>query len=250
MERRWFEHGEVTSTSDVAFAAIEAGLARHGDVHTARVQTAGRGRRGREWVQAPHEGLALSLVQLPPPPAPSPAGLTMGAGLGVLEACAALGLAGGRLKWPNDLLVGDAKLAGVLVETRGLDPDAPHYVVGVGLNVRQTAFPAELLAERPVTSLALQGVDVRLRQAADVLVQCLDRRLSQVGPEPARLAADYLAALGLAGALVDVEVGGNRLRGRLAGLDLAAGIALDTSEGRRAVPLEHVAALARVPSDD
>lgn len=250
MERRWFEHGEVTSTSDVAFAAIEAGLAAHGDVHTARVQTAGRGRRGREWVQAPREGLALSLVWLPPAPAPSPAGLTMGAGLGVLEACAALGLADGRLKWPNDLLVRGAKLAGVLVESRGLDPAAPHYVVGVGLNVRQTSFPPELLEERAVTSLALEGVDARLRQAADVLVQCLDLRLSQVVPDPAGLAADYLAALGLAGALVDVEVGGNRLRGRLAGLDLAAGLALDTAQGRRVVALEHVAGLARVPSDD
>ena len=246
MDARWFEHEEVSSTSDVAFEALAAGTARHGDVHTARVQTAGRGRRGRTWHQMPGEGLALSLVWLPPAPAPSPAGLTMAAGLGLHDCCAELGLRGGRLKWPNDLLAAGGKLAGVLVESRGLDPGAPHYVVGVGLNVRQSRFSAELEAEQPVTSLLREGLDVPLRNAAETLREALAGRLAQVTTGPARLTADYLTALGLAGAAVDVTVGSKTTRGRLAGIDLGTGLTLEADAGTRQIPLEHITRLCAV----
>ena len=120
---------------------------------------AGRGRLGRTWHSSAGEGLYASLILRPPPPAPNPAALTMAAGLGVIEGLEALGLAGARLKWPNDVLHGSGKLAGLLVESRGLDPRAPAFVAGVGVNVRQRAFPAELEAERAVTSLALLGLE-------------------------------------------------------------------------------------------
>lgn len=243
MHGRWFEHEEVASTSDVAFEALAAGTARHGDVHTARSQTAGRGRRGRAWRQEAGSGLALSLVWMPGSPAPSPAGLTMAAGLAVLDASRTLGLEGGRLKWPNDLLVGDAKLAGVLVESRGLDPAAPCYVVGVGLNVLQERFPAELEAERPVTSLRLAGVRADLRATGEAVRTALYRRLEAVTADPLGLARDYLAALGLEGERVRVEIGSEAVEGRLAGLELPSGLKLTTTSGLRTLPLEHIAAL-------
>lgn len=243
VQGRRFEHEEVTSTSDVAFEALAAGTARHGDVHTARSQTAGRGRRGRAWQQEPGAGLALSLVWMPGAPAPSPAGLTMAAGLAVLDACRALGLAGGRLKWPNDLLVADAKLAGVLVESRGLDPAAPHYVVGVGLNVLQQRFSAELEAERAVTSLAREGVEAHLRSAGDAVRAALFERLPTVTADPRGLAHDYLAALGLEGERVRIEIGSEALEGRLEGLELDLGLRIATTSGPRTLLLEHIASL-------
>jgi BirA family biotin operon repressor/biotin-[acetyl-CoA-carboxylase] ligase len=110
-------------------------------VHVATGQTAGRGRLGRRWESASGAGLFLSLVLLPseaphpaaltpPHPAaltpPHPAALTMSAGLALLAAVHALGLAAAELDWPNDLVVplraARAKLAGILVEARGLDP--------------------------------------------------------------------------------------------------------------------------------
>ncbi|MCB9903053.1 MAG: biotin--[acetyl-CoA-carboxylase] ligase [Planctomycetes bacterium] len=243
MHGRRFEHEEVTSTSDVAFQSLADGTARHADVHTARSQTAGRGQRGRVWRQEADAGLALSLVWMPGPPAPSPAGLTMAAGLAVLDACRALGLVGGRLKWPNDVLVGDAKLAGVLVESRGLDPTAPRYVVGVGLNVLQAGFPDELEAERAVTSLRLAGVAAQLPAAREAVAAALCERLASVTADPRGLADDYLTALGLRGERVRVEVGSRALEGRLEGLDPADGLSLATAEGPRRVALEHISAL-------
>jgi BirA family transcriptional regulator, biotin operon repressor / biotin---[acetyl-CoA-carboxylase] ligase len=243
VDGRWFEHEEVTSTSDVAFQALAAGTARHGDVHTARVQTAGRGRRGRGWQQEPGAGLALSLVWMPGPPAPSPAGLTMAAGLAALDACRGLGLDGGGLKWPNDLLVRGAKLAGVLVESRGLDPAAPHYVIGVGLNVLQDHFSSELEAERPVTSLHLESIETDLRAAASAVHGALLDRLAAVTGDPRGLSRDFLSALGLAGTRVRVEVGSEHLEGTLEGLQLGSGLALETATGPRTLPLEHIAAL-------
>jgi BirA family biotin operon repressor/biotin-[acetyl-CoA-carboxylase] ligase len=246
VEGRRFEHVEVSSTSEVAFEALAAGVAQHGDVHTARSQTAGHGRRGRAWWQEPGAGLALSLVWLPDPPAPSPAGLTMAAGLAVRDACAALGLHGAQLDWPNDLMVGDAKLAGVIVESRGLDPAAPHYVVGVGLNVLQSAFPAELEAERAVTSLRRAGVETTVREAGEAVRRALFERLAQVTRDPRGLARDFLGALGLEGALVRVDVGSEVIEGHLEALQLAPGLTLRTAAGPRTLALEHITALRRL----
>lgn len=243
MDGRWFEHEEVTSTSDVAFQAIAAGTAQHGDVHSARKQTAGRGRRGRAWQQEPGAGLALSLIWMPGPPAPSPAGLTMAAGLATLDACRALGLAGGGLKWPNDLLAHGAKLAGVLVESRGLDPAAPHYVVGIGLNVLQERFSSELEAERAVTSLLLEGVQTTVPAAGEALHDALHRRLATVTERPDEPARDYLEALGLAGERVRVEIGPETLEGRLEAIELGSGLRIETSHGPRTLALEHISAL-------
>ncbi len=77
-------------------------------------QTAGRGRRGRRWYSAPGADIAFSLsaeVAKPPP------GLSLVAGVAAARALRALGVAQAALKWPNDLLVGGAKLGGILVET-------------------------------------------------------------------------------------------------------------------------------------
>lgn len=250
---RLLQHGEVDSTSERAFAALAAGTARHGDVHLAETQSAGRGRRGRAWASARGEGLYLSVVLLPAS-LPHPAALTMGAGLAVLEAAGALGAASARLKWPNDVLVADAagspaaKLAGILVEARGLDPARPHAVVGIGLNVRQRAFPPELEAERAVTSLARLGLERTLEEARNALLARLAPRLEEACEHPAASARAYAAALGLDGRPVRLAHGRGEVRGRLLALGLD-GIELETSGGRARHLLEHVQALEALDLD-
>jgi BirA family biotin operon repressor/biotin-[acetyl-CoA-carboxylase] ligase len=252
---RVFRHGVVDSTSERAFAALASGAARDGDVHVAAGQTAGRGRLGRRWESAHGEGLFLSLVLLPartPHPAaltpPHPAALTMAAGLALLAAVRALGLATAELDWPNDLVVPSpdatrAKLAGILVEARGFDPGRPHAVVGVGLNVRQRAFSPELASERPVTSLALCGLDVTVDAALDAVLATLPGRLELACTAPERVAADFARASGLVGRLVRVVHGRAEERGRLVALSLA-GLELSGEDGRRTrVALEHAQAV-------
>ncbi len=245
MELCCIHHDLVDSTSERAFAALAAGTARHGDVHVARGQTAGRGRLGRRWHSAADEGLYASLVLLPPPPAPAASIdgplVTIAAGLAVLDAVRALGASDVRLKWPNDVVAGDAKLAGVLVETRGLDPLKPHYVVGIGMNVRQLDFPPELVNEREVTSLRALGIDVSVVHARDCVMDSLARRIDDIAHARERLAGMYLEATGLLDRGVVLRTAGEEHRGVLAGLSLERGsLSLRTDTGLLDVPLGFV----------
>ena len=153
-------HASLPSTNDRALAWAREG-APHGALVTADEQTAGRGRLGRRWASPAGEGLYASVVLRPAEVYLN--GLAGGAGWS--PRWSALGLAVGlgvhmgisrwvpetRLKWPNDLLVGRRKLAGVLCETRwqGATPDV---VIGFGINVLQRGFSEDLNA----TSLALE----------------------------------------------------------------------------------------------
>lgn len=143
-------HVSIGSTNDRALTWARAG-APHGAMVTADTQTAGRGRLGRRWVSPAGEGLYVSVVLRPAQGwSRRWAALGLAVGLGLRE-----GLAGWlpelRLKWPNDLLIGGRKLAGVLCETRWQGP-VPDVVIGFGINVGQAVLPAELNA----TSLAIE----------------------------------------------------------------------------------------------
>ena len=121
----------TSSTQDVARAEAEAG----GPVGTAVLaeeQTAGRGRLGRAWVSPAGKNIYVTLVMRPP--APKLRVLSIVSPLAIAEALEGIGLAP-RLKWPNDVLVGGRKIAGILIETE-LSGDAVKYaLVGIGLNV-------------------------------------------------------------------------------------------------------------------
>jgi BirA family biotin operon repressor/biotin-[acetyl-CoA-carboxylase] ligase len=239
----------VDSTSERAFAALRDGTARHGDVHWAREQTAGRGRRGAAWHSARDEGMYASVVLLPSEPIP-PAALTMAAGTAVCAAVRELGVAAARLKWPNDVVVESAKLAGILVETRGLDPLRPHYVVGIGVNVAQREFPAELVRERAVTSLALCGASASVESVLERVTEHLERALDELERSPDRIASAYLDATELRGREVVLEMPEGELRGHLAGLSLARGVELARNGGSRSfAPLEHVRQLRAAPEE-
>jgi BirA family transcriptional regulator, biotin operon repressor / biotin---[acetyl-CoA-carboxylase] ligase len=246
MQSRLFLHDVVDSTSERAFAALAAGDARHGDLHVARAQTAGRGRLGKTWHSPPGEGLYASFVLLPgPPPWPAPAA-TMAAGLAVRDAVRALGLGAARLKWPNDVVVDGAKLAGILVETRGLVPERPHYVVGIGVDVLQREFPPGLLAERAVTSLARQGLACSVEDVRDAVLAALGPRLDSIRAGLPALERDYLDAAGLAlgRSRVRVLAGGRELAGTLVALSVREGVRVRADDASlEAAPLELVHAV-------
>ena len=113
---------------------LDAQSGKHGDVFTADFQTEGRGRLGHKWLSAPGENLIMSAVLSVEGMEPQEAAtLPLAAGLAAAKAV------GGLLKWPNDVLVGGRKVAGILCERRG-----DCVIVGIGVNVRQTKFPAEI----------------------------------------------------------------------------------------------------------
>ncbi len=140
------------STNDeaAAWARDAAEPAPHGAVVVAASQTAGRGRQGRIWHSPPGENLYVSIVLRPPLPPNRVPPLTLCAGLAVCEVVNSLGPSA-SIKWPNDVLIGGAKVAGVLTEMSTRAQKLDSVVIGIGLNVNSDAFPPELTA----TSLLL-----------------------------------------------------------------------------------------------
>jgi len=244
-------HGVVDSTSERAFAALADGSAEHGDVHVATGQSAGRGRQGRVWLSAEGEGLYASVVlaltgaHAIKAGMPSPVALSMACGLAVLDAVRALGLSTARLDWPNDLVTpGPAKVAGILVESRGGGPP-DMCVLGFGLNVLQTAFPPDLEAERAVTSLAREGITASVEEALGALLVALPGRLDQASADPTATGGDYLAATGLGRAAVRVIHGQAESTGTIQRMDPSEGLVLATGAGKHEViELAHVRSVA------
>src|SRR5471032_2219017 len=128
----------IDSTNAEALRAIERGLAAPFLVLAER-QTAGRGRRGRKWVSPFAENLYYSLVLRIEGGMRQLEGLSLVVGLAVMRALREQGVAGVGLKWPNDLLVGQKKIAWILLELVGDPADVCHVVLGVGINVNMQA---------------------------------------------------------------------------------------------------------------
>jgi len=173
---------ETRSTNDLAAAAAERG-APEGTTFVAGAQTAGRGRRGREWFSPPGSGLYLSTIVRRASIAPW---LTLGGGVAVAEGIrTATGLPV-QIKWPNDIVsVGGTgfrarrKIAGILCEASSGPDGVQHVVLGIGINVGPASFPPELSDRAGAIETELgRGVDAGA-VLAQVLV-ALSRVLSEV----------------------------------------------------------------------
>lgn len=108
---------------------------KSGSVCVAEYQSAGRGRRGREWVSPFGANLYLSMYWRLDAGMAAAMGLSLVVGVAVVEALEVMGVEGVKLKWPNDLYHNDKKLAGILVELSGQSGGAAHIVIGLGLNL-------------------------------------------------------------------------------------------------------------------
>ncbi len=139
----------VSSTNDIVLQQAEAGAAE-GLVVTARSQTAGRGRRGREWQCEAGDGLLMSLLLRPSNiPTSRMPWISLLTALALFDA---IDLPEARVKWPNDLLLNERKVAGILTELRSTDT-GPVVAVGIGLNLSTPSdgWPAHL--RHPATAL-------------------------------------------------------------------------------------------------
>ena len=150
-----FHYTAVTgSTNTDALAAARAG-APHGSVFFTDEQTAGRGRGDHGWQSAAGQGLYVSVILRPSIAVADMPLIPLVAGLAAAQA---IGITAARqvdLRWPNDLLIGDRKTGGILVESK-TESGAPGFaVVGVGINVHQRSFDPDL--STPATSLSIEA---------------------------------------------------------------------------------------------
>ena len=133
-------HDSIDSTNAQALREVAAGT-QAPFVVTAESQTAGRGRRGRAWVSPFAQNLYFSLVLRIDGGMRQLEGLSLVVGLAVMRALHDTGVVDAGLKWPNDILVGQKKLAGILLELVGDPADVCHVVLGIGINVNMQAAP-------------------------------------------------------------------------------------------------------------
>jgi BirA family biotin operon repressor/biotin-[acetyl-CoA-carboxylase] ligase len=152
----------VPSTQAIARAWAEAG-APEGAVVLADHQTEGRGRRGRAWLAPPGTSLLVSVVLRPEVPVARWPELPLAAGCAVAEALEAEAGVSAALKWPNDVLVGDRKLAGILADGATGAAGGPLVVLGIGVNVSQGEgdWPPELAGR----ARSLAGETARVTRA-------------------------------------------------------------------------------------
>jgi len=209
---------------------------QEGVVLAAEEQSAGRGRRGRSWVAPPRSALTFSLLVRPAAvPLARRGWLPLLTGVAVASAVTAATGLETSLKWPNDVLAGKAKLAGILAEAAG---DA--IVVGVGLNV--SAGPAELPppgpGALPATSLRVAGAPAADREPLLLAILAGFERRYQAwqqaagDPERSGLRAEYTGLSGTIGRRVRAELpGGQLLSGLAVGVDPDGRLLVRSSPG-------------------
>lgn len=192
----------------------------------AEEQTAGRGRRGRRWHSPAGAGITFSLGVRIARPARELAGLSLVAGVAVARALRTLG-AQVSLKWPNDLVMGEAKLGGILVETRD-----SFAVIGIGLNNRRVPGLEEKLGRR-VAFLGMSDRNRVIRRVGECLIEAL-RGFEEKGLAAVR--GDWIAMDAHAGRRLRVRLAdGRMLTGIADGLAEDGALRLATRRGVRAV---------------
>ncbi|MBI2796435.1 MAG: biotin--[acetyl-CoA-carboxylase] ligase [Gemmatimonadetes bacterium] len=205
----------VTSTLDVAHTLASEG-AETGTLVVARHQTAGRGQHGRSWRSEPDAGVWLTLIERADEAALSVLALRIGLAL----APALDELAGARvqLKWPNDLLVADRKLAGVLVEARWRDGQPEWVSIGVGINLRQPHAEEEAAGLRS----GVRRVDVLAAVVPALRVAAAQGGTLAAGELSAWSARDFAAGRRIdeptAGVVLGIDAGGALLVESLGGV--------------------------------
>ena len=230
--------GTIGSTMEEARRLALAGAA-HGTVVVAEEQRAGRGRAGRSWVSPPGN-LHATVVLQPGAEARSAPGLAFVVANAVADAVDGLAGPGTTLKWPNDILRGGAKLAGILLERT----DDGAVLAGIGMNVSHS--PPGL--PYPVTSLAALGCGAEVGAVLAAVMAALRVEWQAWRDEGFALVLQRWAARGPAlGSRMVAQVGAEQVTGRFAGLREDGALLLDTAAGRRAVVAGDVQPCADAP---
>jgi BirA family transcriptional regulator, biotin operon repressor / biotin---[acetyl-CoA-carboxylase] ligase len=180
----------------------------------AGAQTAGRGRRGRNWVSPPGNLHASALI-VDPCPQPRAPQLGFVAGVALAKAAGDLGAGSARLKWPNDLVVDGAKCAGMLLEATTLPDRRFACVVGVGVNCahapESVGYPTALMGDGAIAASDLfERLAARFAEALDLWAR---------GENFAAIRAEWLARAAGVGALVRIDDARGRREGAFEGLD-------------------------------
>ncbi len=228
---------KISSTNAVAMEAAAAG-APEGSVFLAEEQTAGRGRGAHTWHSARSSGIYCSVVLRPVSPPSEVLILSLAVGLAVRSAIQEIDpKVNPHLKWPNDLLLEGKKFCGILTEMNAEATRVRHIVIGVGVNVNQATFPAEL-HEQAISLRLATGTEWSRVDLTAALLKSLHREyrnfLEEPGTHGSILRRFQELSPSVRGRKVRVEENGG-FDGVTAGLDARGFLQVRTAQGIRIV---------------
>lgn len=215
------------STNDIATEIIHRNEydVMEGTVIVTDHQTAGRGQRGNVWETSPGDNLTFSVILKPSFLRPSPSGdaggqyeLTVAVALAVHDALGEYFDDELKIKWPNDLYVGQQKMGGILIENTIQGAFLGYSVVGIGLNINQMEF--EHAVATSLKKATRQPFRYDLQLLLERLLQCLEKRYLQLrAGQMATLRHDYYVRLFRFGELALYRSQGQGFKGQIVGVD-------------------------------
>jgi BirA family biotin operon repressor/biotin-[acetyl-CoA-carboxylase] ligase len=235
----WIRHIEIhdsIASTNSHLMEQAAGQLQSGHVCLAERQSDGRGRRGRHWVSPFGRNIYLSLFWEYGLAPAALSGLSLVAGLAVIRALRQLGIGEIGLKWPNDILYGNRKLAGLLLEVVGEQTGPSRVVLGLGMNVRLSEAEGESIDQPWVSLSQLPGGVVLSRNR--IVAALLDNLVAVLS----RFEAQGLAAMIpewrqydlYHGQRVILQLGARQIEGIHRGVETSGALLLETAEGIRA----------------
>ena len=219
----------IPSTNALAMASVWSD--GHGSLYLAEQQTAGRGRRGRDWVSPFASNLCFSLTWQFSRGAAALEGLSLAVGVALLRGLKAMGIEGVELKWPNDLLWRGRKLAGVLLEMSGDAAGECFVVIGVGINVSMPDSADESI-DQPWTDLKRVVGDApsRNRLIAELMNEMVPV-LEQFAEEGfASFVDEWQAANAHRGQVISLHLGNRQEQGVCRGVDSSGALLLESGD--------------------
>jgi BirA family biotin operon repressor/biotin-[acetyl-CoA-carboxylase] ligase len=209
--------------------------AASGTVCVAEMQSAGRGRRGRTWVSPFASSLYMSLLWRSNCGAASLGGLSLVTGIALVRALQSLGIEGAGLKWPNDVLAGSDKLAGVLIDVVGESNGPCALIIGVGINMNMPGEAGQAI-DQSWTDLRRLAGDIEISRnelAGRLLSELIPVMASfeRAGMQP--FLDDWRRYDLVSGQRVDLMLPNEEVSGTAYGIDEGGALLVDTLDGRR-----------------
>ena len=223
---------QTTSTNDVIEKLARDGV-KEGVVVFAESQTKGRGRLGRKWISPAHKGLWFSILLRPDLRPQETTQLTVASATALRRAIQSETGLKPEIKWPNDILIGGKKVAGILTELSAELDKVRYVILGIGIDVNLDAgeFPAEL--KKTATSLKIEtGETISRAELATAILRELDLDYSRIcSGKFAAVADEWEKNCATIGRNVTVQIGERKIRGRAESLDDDGALLLRTEHG-------------------
>lgn len=234
MGKRIHHFLEIDSTNLKAYRLAMEG-AEEGEVVVAESQSQGRGRLGRKWFSPPYLNLYLSVILRPRIPPHQASVMTLLAAVATAEAIQSSSGLIPSIKWPNDILLGEKKVAGLLNEIHS-EADRIHFIIlgiGVNLNMEAKMFPEEI--RQKATSLRIErGEPIPRKEFFQILLQRLEGWYSIFFKEgPSAILNAWRGWASLQGKLVKVTSFGHMLVGKAVDIDSDGALILETEDGKQ-----------------